>query len=124
MPAAQGMPSLPYRAVEAAAARPPLLWKESNREKRKKWEKRKSRSQLFFFAFRIPPLSFAFHRLSKKKPKHLANARTMQTAAEKITRIFKKKEHGHDDDAASDHSEHSVHEETVEAAPAAAEVER
>ena len=44
----------------------------------------------------------------------------MQTAAEKISRIFKKKDgvHEHEDNAASQHSEHSVHEEVEEAAPA------
>ena len=47
----------------------------------------------------------------------------MQAAAEKISRIFKKKdghehEHEHEGDTSSEHSEHSVHEE-VEAAPAA-----
>jgi hypothetical protein len=39
----------------------------------------------------------------------------MQAAAEKISRIFKKKE-GHDD-AASDHSEHSAHAEEDVNAP-------
>ena len=47
----------------------------------------------------------------------------MQAAAEKISRIFKKKEgheHDHEGDSASEHSEHSVHEEVVEAAAPAA----
>lgn len=47
----------------------------------------------------------------------------MQAAAEKISRIFKNKD-GHDDDAASDHSEHSAHAEEVVNAEGEAAVER
>ena len=95
--------------------------KAIERRRRKKWGHRLS--SITISIFRLPFASIAFLAVpKKKKPKKQANqAKTMQAAAEKITRIFKKKdhEHEHDNDAASDHSEHSAHAEgEAEEAPA------
>lgn len=127
MLAAEEVPSLPSRgcatAAEAAAALP-LRGEAGRKRERAKRKKKKLRNSLdgnhnFQSIAAFPALPSPFSSSTRHPRKK--NLATMQSAAEKISRIFKKKDgHDHEHDTSSEHSEHSVHEEGVEAEAAAA----